>query len=314
MFSLSGCTQTVKSEMGITGEDTLLETFDPNSGSNGRWVQQMPSTVRNVERYSALLYRKHGTSSTAEDMAFEIEKLLQRFKSQKRPANFGESTTVSTPSSKKRRAIAEPDWEPLQEKKVRVHPSPASPSPPSPAGNHSEILEGEPDFSLDIDEPLAPPQPAPPLPLASPSLPPAPHTKTLAKKSTKASQNASGSDVDPALEPASRHAHWPLKYVKAMASGFEKMASLKTGKLEDHFAVAFGDLAKFSKPTWNLHSRAWEAASEDLKEQYVEAGYSKNGLWKNFTKEVASSFPDGKIPGKRVIKKNIKEQEDEESD
>ncbi|KAF9541949.1 hypothetical protein CPC08DRAFT_717040, partial [Agrocybe pediades] len=38
------------------------------------------------------------------------------------------------------------------------------------------------------------------------------------------------------------------------------------------------------------------AASPALKERYLSAGYTNDGLWKNFVREVRKSFPDGKIP------------------
>lgn len=215
-------------QLGITEEDSLLETFDPNSGSQGRWVSHIPSTVRNIDRYNVLLYRSPGTSSNAEDMKFEIEKLAQRFKSQKRPVPIENSIIPSPHTLKKRRAIEEPDWAPTQEKKVRtvlaldvpedhqsdnkLSPAATSPRPTSPTRS-----------------PSPPPSPASPKPLIRIS------NKKSASGPKKAKETVIGQD--PATQPLSGHAPWPFKYVKAMAAGFDNMHSLDYKELEKTLAL-----------------------------------------------------------------------------
>ncbi|KAF8196054.1 hypothetical protein BJ912DRAFT_835210, partial [Pholiota molesta] len=96
-------------------------------------------------------------------------------------------------------------------------------------------------------------------------------------------------EVDRLVEIAasSGHANWPLKYVTAMADGFNKMSTMK-GSLPCRFEASFN--ANFPKQTYNDNFQAWNAASREVKERYVQAGYSDAGLWKNFRKEVQASF------------------------
>ena len=86
-----------------------------------------------------------------------------------------------------------------------------------------------------------------------------------------------GNDVDEMM-PSSSHAAWPLKFVKSMSEGFLKM-EMMTGSLEYRFAIAFPSARtdKFPKASYNINSRIWEWAPEDLCNQYITAGYFNGG-------------------------------------
>ncbi len=107
-----------------------------------------------------------------------------------------------------------------------------------------------------------------------------------------------------ALLPSSKHATWPLRYVKPMADGFLKMIKMPAGTHAERFDSAFG--LEWKKVTWHTHSNIWEAASDELKARYIDAGYTRSGLWKNFVKEVRGTYDSGRIPGKREMKETCK--------
>ena len=114
-------------------------------------------------------------------------------------------------------------------------------------------------------------------------------------------QTSGEDDVDEMM-PSSGHATWPLKFVKSMSEGFLKMETM-TGGLEYRFAVAFPSARtdKFPKASYNINSRVWEWAPEDLRNRYITAGYTNAGRWKDFAREVSDLY-DGKVPGKRSAK------------
>ncbi|KAF8223065.1 hypothetical protein L208DRAFT_1381611 [Tricholoma matsutake] len=98
-------------------------------------------------------------------------------------------------------------------------------------------------------------------------------------------QTTGGDDVDKMM-PSSGHAMWLLKFVKSMSEGFLKM-EMMTGGLEYWFAVAFPSAwtDKFLKALYNINSRVWEWAPEDLRNHYITAGYTNAGQWKDFAQE-----------------------------
>lgn len=262
----------------------MISTFDPSSGLNGRWVFHNLTSLRDISWCKSCLYCGTEVSDEAVDMSFEIDKLLQLFHSQKRPAE-----PFSLPGGspqKRRRILTKPDIP--QVKNHAQYPA-ATPSitKPSLASTDQNIIE----LSSDPESIYATPPPRPK------------HTKknlTRIKPKPKANSESEDEEIQ-VLQASSKHASWPLKYVKAMADGFSKMNTMSTGTLADHFSGAF-ESSHWQKVTWNTHSNIWNAASDELKEKYVEAGFSNAGLWKNFSKDVRAMYADGKIPGKRSIK------------
>jgi hypothetical protein len=95
---------------------------------------------------------------------------------------------------------------------------------------------------------------------------------------------------------SSGHAAWPLKFVKSMAEGFALMDTMDRS-VASRFTSCFGVAYPGSKATWNLHSNIWEVAPSDLKDRYIDAGYTNAGLWKDFKWEV-EQLHGGKVPGK----------------
>lgn len=82
------------------------------------------------------------------------------------------------------------------------------------------------------------------------------------------------------------------------------MSTMPTGTLPNRFASALGADLRWQKVTWNTHSNTWEAAPQELRDKYIQAGLSPNGLWRNFCRDVRALYPDGKIPGKWILKRN----------
>ncbi|EDR08977.1 uncharacterized protein LACBIDRAFT_326626 [Laccaria bicolor S238N-H82] len=103
-------------------------------------------------------------------------------------------------------------------------------------------------------------------------------------------KDTNSEDEDVLAEKASSgHAAWPLKYVASMAEGFKQMSTMM-GPIHSRFESAFGSKYPGSKATWNTHSSIWEAATKDQKKRYIEAGFSKEGLWKSFRHEVEDAY------------------------
>jgi hypothetical protein len=101
-----------------------------------------------------------------------------------------------------------------------------------------------------------------------------------------------------AAAPSSAHARWPLKYVVAMSTGFHRMASA-SGTRRQRFEAAF-NLPFPPKATYHDNINIWDAAHEELKGDYIEAGYSDDGLWKNFRRHaIMARCADEKVSDKR---------------
>ncbi|KAF9556631.1 hypothetical protein CPC08DRAFT_777987, partial [Agrocybe pediades] len=52
----------------------------------------------------------------------------------------------------------------------------------------------------------------------------------------------------------------------------------------------------FPNVTFHFYRNVWKNAPEELKQRYISAGYTDQGLWKNFSNDVHSRFPDKKMP------------------
>jgi hypothetical protein len=220
--------------------------------------------------------------------------------------------TTSQPQSHKRRINAIEDSASQGQDSRNVHPcfmkAPTSPAPPS-----QPSLSGTPSRTTPTAQSSSHSTPTPSpttsrskwnvasssTPLMahdrSPSLPPieeALHnllsavqhsTKQAVSPSTSMNttidltQTSGEDDVDEMM-PSSGHATWPLKFVKSMSEGFLKMETM-TGGLEYRFAVAFPSARtdKFPKASYNINSRVWEWAPEDLRNRYITAGYTNAG-------------------------------------
>lgn len=91
IFSLAKCTPVTRKLLDFDGPENdgqLIMTFDPLSGTGGRWVYNQLDTSRDLTRYTFLLYRHSSVSDTAVDMDTEVDRLRSFFSSQKWPAEF----------------------------------------------------------------------------------------------------------------------------------------------------------------------------------------------------------------------------------
>ncbi|KAF8239931.1 hypothetical protein L208DRAFT_1234969 [Tricholoma matsutake] len=300
-------------------EDTLIETLDPRVNSiTPRWVSHELTTVHTISDQESLLYHTRGISN-GKEMKEEVEKALLHRKSHKRPIDAIDDCTSQGQHS---RNICPRPMDPPASPSQPSTPS-HTPTPYSPASSHHSTHSPSPTPSRsksDVHSGTTPTRT--PARNCSASLPPieaAVHDLLLAvQHSTKSATLPStsinttidltqdaGNDVDEMM-PSSSHAAWPLKFVKSMSEGFLKMETM-TGSLEYRFAIAFpsAQTDKFPKASYNINSRIWEWAPEDLCNQYITAGYSNGGRWKDFAREV-TEFYDGKVPGKRSAKDSKK--------
>jgi len=121
-----------------------------------------------------------------------------------------------------------------------------------------------------------------------------------AKQDTAELSSDSEDDGVRSNQASSLHASWPLKYVRSMADGFDKMETMSSGTLSARFYSSFGLPFPASKATWNMHSNIWNAATTRQRAKFIQSGFTPDGLWKNFVREVRARYPNGKVPGKRA--------------
>ncbi|KAA1478102.1 hypothetical protein DENSPDRAFT_854753 [Dentipellis sp. KUC8613] len=149
-----------------------------------------------------------------------------------------------------------------------------------------------------------PPRPTTRAQMSSPpssSLPPSPPSPSLLQRSSSmtsqssldqsTSQSSPVESLTPEMitglraEAASGMASWPLKYVCSMADGFSQMLLL-CGSQQQKFSKVFpGHI--FKPTTFKQNYRIWKQAPDSLKDRYVEAGLTDDGLWSRFHKEAA---------------------------
>ncbi len=79
--------------------------------------------------------------------------------------------------------------------------------------------------------------------------------------------------------------------VVPMSEGFKRMATMK-GTLASNFEASFNLRFPGSKTTFHENKAVWDAASKELRKEYIRAGYTNRGLWKDFRKEVQSQYPE----------------------
>jgi hypothetical protein len=91
---------------------------------------------------------------------------------------------------------------------------------------------------------------------------------------------------------------WPMKWVKTMQKGFDIMSTMN-GNQKTRFIAAFPH-SRYPKgnPTWQHNFSVWKAASEELKQKFVDVGYEKAGEWKTFREDVLAAN-NGTIPSAR---------------
>jgi hypothetical protein len=90
---------------------------------------------------------------------------------------------------------------------------------------------------------------------------------------------------NPDMVPMTARTQWPRKYVKSMAKGFASIDRSMEETKEARFKEGFHG-CRFVKKTYAKHRKYWEAASQQQKLRFVNAGYSKKGLWADFVQEV----------------------------
>jgi len=261
--------------MGMSNDfdNFLIETFDV---AKSRWIIHTASTARDVSQSSPLLYRVPGVSSKSIDMKKyedDVKQLQARCMSKKRPLNatdFHNSTTPQTQES--------------VTKKLKVVPSPSKSdmplSSPSKIPPTSEILSLSSDTESDCDS-LPVPHKTTPIPV-------------IKKKKGKPVIIEIVDEEILAAASSSGHAKWPFKYVRAMAEGFEKMATMQ-GNDSERFMAAFNQ-DRFPRVTFYTCTAVWRVAPAEVKDRYISAGFTIEGLWKTFVNEIRACYPDGKIP------------------
>jgi len=289
---LDSCSAATLSVLGIKNgverDDVLIDTFNPFDSTNGRWNKHTLSTSRNISKFQVLLYRAPNVSPTAVDMKLEINKLLEMLKPRKRIADLDPFESPRPP-------------------KHRILDVVGDRSPIKPAIKVESF-----DISSDSDSSSEFPSPAQLIPekgktirhsKAKGSSKVAVRSLSWTKKSRdEAIELPSGSEDETirATQASSLHASWPLKYVRPMAEGFAKMGTMGSGTLPERFRSSFGLMFPSSKATWSTHSNIWNAATAQQKQEFIEAGYTEDGLWKTFAQDVREKYPDGKVPGKRA--------------
>ena len=246
--------------------------------------------MRDITSCKSCLYRGPGVTETAVDMSFEVDKLKRIFHSHKRPADS--SSLPGESPQKRRRILPEPDI-PQLKLPLTLSPTLSTTTVRTSHRPNAKIIDlSDTDTEISTANVTTEIQ------------------KIYTPKATDLSNDSrydKDSVVDEAalaLLPSSKHATWPLKYVRPMAKGFSKMSSMSTGTASERFTIAFG--LEWKKVTWNTHSNIWEAASDEIKGRYIEAGFTQSGLWKNFVKEVRGMYDGGRIPGKREMKETDK--------
>lgn len=262
--------------MGVPDNGRLIETFDPEQG---RWASHGPSTPRDIGSLPCLLYRARGVKLGI-DMELEVKKILDRGKSRKRPVDI----LLQTPRVDR-----------------RVRPDTVK-GPPPKAKEEQNVIDL---IDSDSDAPSAAAAFCIKKELVTPppKVKPARSGPVLMKRKYRANATQKPGETDSededvlAEKASSGHAAWPLKYVASMAEGFQQMSTM-TGSIRSRFESAFGSKYPGSKATWNTHSSIWEAATKEQKRRYIDAGFSKEGLWKSFRHEVEDAH-GGKVPGKR---------------
>lgn len=305
IFTLSNCSAGILKLMSLHDDsDKLVEAFNP---VNNTWQIHIVETAQDVSKVPKLLYRSLGNASDeAEGMEEQMRDLVDWVQPRKHYIELAE------PQRKRPRLITS---SPSKFASGTSYNTPVKTEDPS--NDIISIESGNESTSSDSSD--LPPvsemfkKPRRKMVLKNRAGVKVPESLSTHKGSTNRKRKQMGpelaDDSDSAVEilataPSSGHAPWPFKYVCAMADGFNKMETMK-GDLPSRFTAAFDVPFPSSKATWFAAIRAWLAADDDLKDAYIYAGVSKEGLWKNFQKDVREEF-DGKLPGRRdLAKQNI---------
>lgn len=287
----------IRVEMGISDNDKLIETFDL---TQGRWVSHSPSTPRDVGTQPTLLYRTRGVKAGI-DMQDEVAKLVNHGKARKRPVEF----ILTTPHIDRRvrprivsPSVTVPSEAPPKKELEVIELDDSDDDPPSPTTISMVSIKKEKSASpARVNR-----APLVPRSLFAPSVNNGKSRSLHLAKSTPSVDFTAGFDLEVdddvlGVRASSGHAAWPLKYVKSMAEGFRLMDTME-GELRSRFTAAFGMNFPGSKATFHTHANIWEAATEKQRDQYIKAGFTNQGLWKNFRHDVQNMY-GGKVPGKR---------------
>jgi len=189
-------------QKGTEGSDVLIDTFDPFSGTNGRWHKHSLSTSRNISKFQSLLYRASNVSSAAIDMKMEIDKLISEVKPRKRPMD---TDPFNSPSPTKRRL--------LDTTSIPMIPSRAIKLETSESSNHLS----EPLIVSSDSESSEFPQPVKLILKRSKQVDLSQNSESSrlsrAKQDTVELSSEDEDDEVQANQASSLHASWPLKYV-----------------------------------------------------------------------------------------------------
>ncbi|EIN04545.1 hypothetical protein PUNSTDRAFT_138587 [Punctularia strigosozonata HHB-11173 SS5] len=260
-FVLGDCPLSVRQTLGLPADIDVVETYVVGSH---QWEAQTMDFSRDVSDSDILLYRICGVGDGI-SMSQEILSISYQGKPKKRPANFGDLTLS-----------------PARSIRPRITPLtygilPKTPHQPPCLTDHSSTVT--PALSTGSDSPAASP-----LLISSSDLDSVSDPFTMAACAevggvSRRLSPASGPPLPSAvpcqskpeiidltedsLEPTSKRSLWPLRSLKAMEKGFQKLDGLG-GTLQQRFRVAFPN------------------CGEHVKEDIEKA----NGLWKNLVQVV----------------------------
>ncbi|KAH9475972.1 hypothetical protein JR316_0011537 [Psilocybe cubensis] len=322
VFTLAGCSAGILKILGLYDDesDKLIEAFDP---VNNTWQIHMLETAQDVSKVPRLLYRAlENVSDMAEGMEEETNLLVNWVQPRKRHIELATEPCTKKPrmtpsSSKTPIAGTSQIQETPTRLKLKQHPiaGTSQETPSRHIGHLRSPVKSESDHALSDSDSSDLPSPSE----IRKTLVPQTKSKSQARKkvavlpnrnhkrkyqsSDPGTDSNSDSEVEiAATAPSSRHAPWPFKYVCAMAEGFNKMETMEgMGDLPSRFTAAFKGIPfPSSKATFFAAQNLWLAADEELKDAYIHAKTTPEGLWKAFRKDVLAEY-GGKLPSRREL-------------
>lgn len=97
--------------------------------------------------------------------------------------------------------------------------------------------------------------------------------------------------------PLSNHGPIPLKYVKSMVKGFDRIDNM-SGNLGVRVGIAFPTTKKlpnWPKTSYHKASKLWKNAPPSLRNKLLSAGYTEEGTWDKLTEAMKKATVPSKI-------------------
>lgn len=262
-----------------------METY---SVVSHQWEAQTLDFSRDISDLDVLLYRICGVQDGI-GMSQEVLLLSHQSKPRKRPADFGAELTL--PGRSVRPRITPLNYGVLPKTPKRPQRLPEQSLAITPASSIASDLSGSSPRSPSSDkfdatsDPFSvatspentatwtPPESGQPLPSSAPHQS-SPEVIDLTEDS---------------LVPTSKRSLWPLRSLKAMEKGFQKLDGLG-GTLQQKFRVAFPNCGEHVKGTWYKHyTQVWcNARPDDIEKA--------NGLWRSLVRIVERRLSSEKTP------------------